>query len=237
MLHGRPIVNGFSGYAPPHYLPLVFALRDHRFEVLPDLAPGGRIGVGIEKARAESEQLGRDVAAQQFAISERNDDRWRTFIVNGHAAEVPRVGEAIPFTVVSANGHPEDVARLQDGNVASAWGSGDEQVGTEAIVVDAGRLVDVGAIVFEMGAFSFGFPRELAVDVSPDGATWTEAWRGPTVVETFRAAVRDPGVVPVTIAIGPAFGRYVRLRQLGREAGIPWWIAELELRAPVRDAR
>jgi uncharacterized protein (TIGR03382 family) len=236
MVHGRPIANGFSGYAPAHYLPLAFALREHRFDVLQDLAPTGRIGVSVEKSGG-SEELVRELAAQPFARPGDADARWSTFIVEGRPLRPPRVGASIAFTVASAHSHPEDTGRLHDGNIETAWAAGDEQGGSETLVLDAGHAVDIGAIVFGMGAFAFGFPRELAVDVSPDGAAWAEVWRGRTAAETLRAALREPGVVPLTVEIGRASGRYVRLRQLGREPGIPWWIAEFALHAPVAGER
>jgi hypothetical protein len=83
-----------------------------------------------------------------------------------------------------------------------------------------------------MGAFAFGYPRMLAIEVSMDRTTWSPVWNGPTDVQTVGAALRDPGEVPVTIELGGVNARFLRLRQTGREPGIPWWIAELEVRRP-----
>jgi hypothetical protein len=47
-----------------------------------------------------------------------------------------------------------------------------------------------------------------------------------------KAAVAEPPVVPVTISFPGVNARFLRLRQTGSEAGIPWWIAELQVRAP-----
>jgi hypothetical protein len=46
-------------------------------------------------------------------------------------------------------------------------------------------------------------------------------------VLTVRAALADPARVPVTITLAPAAARFVRLRQVGQDAVVPWWIAEL----------
>ena len=72
----------------------------------------------------------------------------------------------------------------------------------------------------------------LAIDSSPDKATWTPTWDGPTAVPTVRAAIGDPGIVPLTIDLGLVSARYLRLRQTASEPGIPWWIAELNVFAP-----
>ena len=119
-------------------------------------------------------------------------------------------------------------------NVATAWGSGTEQQGGEEIVLDLGAPAEIDAVVFEMGAYAFGFPRELRIETSPDAVAWTEAWRGPTAVPTVHAALAEPRIVPVAIEIPRLSVRFVRLRQTGREPGIPWWIAELEIRAPAK---
>jgi hypothetical protein len=83
-----------------------------------------------------------------------------------------------------------------------------------------------------MGAFAFGFPRQLAIDGSTDAGTWSPVWAGPTVIQALHAALVDPGEVPLTIAFAPTEARYLRLRQTGREVGIPWWIGELQVLAP-----
>jgi hypothetical protein len=57
-------------------------------------------------------------------------------------------------------------------------------------------------------------------------------WRHDPAVLTVRAALADPSSVPLSVEFPPAEARYVRLRQLGAEAGVPWWIAELSVHAP-----
>ena len=106
------------------------------------------------------------------------------------------------------------------------------QVGDEEVRVDLGSEQAIGGMVFGMGAFAFGFPRELAIDVSSDQAVWRRAWAGQTAVRAVHAAVTNPEVVPLAIDVGEINGRFVRIQQVGSEPGIPWWIAELSVRAP-----
>ena len=121
---------------------------------------------------------------------------------------------------------------MMDDRVETAWGSDNSQIGDEEVVVDLGAERQIGAIVLKMGAFAFGFPRLLTVEISSDASRWTPAWTGNTVVETVRAAVEEPTDVPLTIHMGQTSARFVRLRQTGSEPGIPWWIAELAIHAP-----
>jgi hypothetical protein len=84
-----------------------------------------------------------------------------------------------------------------------------------------------------MGSYAFGHPRDLRIEVSLDRLTWSDVWRGPTAVQTVRAALADPAMVPVTISVQPVTARFLRLTQTAREPGIPWWIAELQVHAPL----
>jgi hypothetical protein len=113
--------------------------------------------------------------------------------------------------------------------VETAWSPGAVQEGGEEVLVDLGSVQNVGAVVLEMGSYSFGFPRELAIEVSTDGRQWQTVWRGETSVRTVRAALIDPGTVPVTFELGATSGRFVRLRQMGKDPVVPWWIAELKI--------
>ena len=83
-----------------------------------------------------------------------------------------------------------------------------------------------------MAAYSFGFPKALEIDVSHDQSDWLSVWGGDVGVLAVHAAIQDPGVVPLTLDLGRVEGRYIRLRQVGAEPGLPWWIAELRVYGP-----
>jgi hypothetical protein len=232
--HRRPIVNGYSGYAPPHYLPLAHAVRDGKLEALEEIAAYGRIGVAVERSRADAADLAAMLRVHPGMEPGPPSDRWFTFVVAARVRVTTAVGAALPLQSIRANVHDEDLHRLADGSVLTAWGSGGEQHGGEAIVADLGVPQEIGAIVFELGAYSFGHPRDLRIETSADGLAWSEVWRGSTAVQTVRATLADPDRVPVTIGVPRVTARFVRLTQIGQEPGIPWWVAELQVRAPAR---
>lgn len=231
MFHGRPVVNGYSGYMPPHYLPLVHAIRDQQYDALREVSAYGTVGIAIDEGARSAVDLAHHIAALPDVRPLTMQPGWLRFVAPAHPPALVRVGPRLTVARIAANRHPEDLSRLVDGHVDTAWGSGADQQGGEELVVDFGSSQEVAAVVFEMGAFSFGYPRLLVVDVSPDAATWKRVWQGPTAVQTVRAALAKPEVVPITIAFDPSTARYVRFQQSGRELGIPWWIAELELHA------
>jgi len=67
-------------------------------------------------------------------------------------------------------------------------------------------------------------------------------WRALTVVG-FVAAIAlgvtqfahppAPPTAPIVVDLGRTTGRYVRLTQTGAEPGIPWWIPDIHVHAPV----
>jgi hypothetical protein len=231
MAHRLPIVNGYSGYLPPHYLPLAHAVRDRQWRALNEVARAGPLGVTIDRSWSGAREAEAALRTQVYAAGPAHE-RWATFIVPAQAAATDGLGPVLPVVSVRATMHEEDVGRMLDGDVRTAWGSGVNQIGGEDVLLDLGTSRRVGAIVLEMGAFSFGHPRSLQIDLSSDGDSWTATWSGDTSVQTVRAALADPGTVPLTLALRGAEGRYIRLRQTGNEPGIPWWIANLRVHAP-----
>jgi hypothetical protein len=232
MFHGRPIVNGYSGYAPPHYVPLADALRDGHFEAISELAAFGPIAIAVNDAGTQSAAAVERIAKLPRIERRNGPPGWTLFDAPREALARTAGGTPVPLVSVQPNRQAQDVTRLMDGTVESAWGSGAEQRGDEVIAIDLGAARAIGAVVFRMGAFAFGFPRELTIDTSSDGAEWRRVWEGPTVLPALHAALVDPGDVPLTIEFAPAQARYLRLRQTGHEVGIPWWIGELQVLAP-----
>jgi hypothetical protein len=232
LVHGRPIVNGYSGYEPPFYQPFMAAVNDRQLSALREIARGQLIGIAVNRtssdAAMDEQILGRMTGVSRLAA----DEHWSTFVLQARVPRDDRLGPDLSIKSVWANRHNEDVGRMTDGRIETAWHGGDNQIGDEELRIDLGSEQLIGGIVFGMGAFSFGFPRELAIDASSDQVEWRPAWAGRTAVQTVHAAVTNPGTVPLTIDVGGIKGRYIRIQQVGAQAGIPWWIAEVSVRAP-----
>ena len=122
--------------------------------------------------------------------------------------------------------------RLIDHDLQTAWGSGPGQDGQEELVVDLGAPRSVGFVVLSMGSYSFGYPRNLSVETSLDGIGWSSVWTGRTSVLTVRAALADPGIVPLALAFDARSARLVRLQQTAQDPRNPWWVAELAVHSP-----
>ncbi|HEX7795730.1 MAG TPA: discoidin domain-containing protein [Vicinamibacterales bacterium] len=230
--HGRPIVNGYSGYFPPFYLPFVWAMNDFQFSALPEISRGQAIGIAVNRHASEAARSEETLSRMAGVSRVADDERWATFVIQAHGLHDEPLGANIPMKSISANRNNQDVKRMTDGRLDTAWSGGLNQIGDEEIRIDLGTEQNVGGIVLSMGAFSFGFPRYLQIDASSDQVEWRPVWAGRSAVNTVHAAVTDPDVVPLTIDVAEFKGRYLRLHQTGSAPGIPWWIAELSVRAP-----
>ncbi len=234
--HGRPIVNGYSGYFPPFYLPLLHALRAGEYQVLHELTPERPLGVGVNLRADGAAAMRAGLEAASGVVSRDASATWASFTVMPRPLPAQSEGPALAVAAVRANRHPEDIERLKDGTVGTAWGSDNNQIGDEELVVDLGGEQAIGIVRLKMGAFAFGFPRQLTVEVSSDANAWTTVWSGETSVAAVRGSIHDPATAPLDIPLGRVQGRFIRLRQTGAEPGIPWWIAELEIRAAAPEA-
>ncbi len=125
----------------------------------------------------------------------------------------------------------QDSLRAHDGRLETAWHSGSNQIGNEEVLIDLGALQPVGRVVLQMGAFALGFPRELTVEAETADGVFTPVWQGATSVMTVRAAIQEPSVVPLAVDFAEVSTQRLRLRQIGHEPGVPWWIAEIRVYA------
>jgi hypothetical protein len=229
MSHRLPVVNGFSGFAPPHYLPFVYAIAQGQLHVLHEIAANGPVAVLVDRALHWHTTMEAGLATLPGTRRLDADDRWAAYVVNGLRHPPIELGPRLAPRTIRANRQEQDVARLSDGRIESAWGPGTPQDGREEVVVEFESPQVVTALVLDMGPYAFGFPRNLAIDVSVDGSQWTTVWQSETSVATVRAALADPENVPLTFDLGTPLAKIVRLRQVGRDDAVPWWIAELHL--------
>ena len=64
------------------------------------------------------------------------------------------------------------------------------------------------------------------MELSDDGQTWVETWRGPTAAEAMVGG--DPISLPIELRLDGRRARYVRLRQLATYPA-HWSIAEIRV--------
>ncbi len=116
-------------------------------------------------------------------------------------------------------------ANALDGSGTSRWTSGAAQSGGERLQLDLGAPTLFDRLAIDNTAFTGDYPRQLTVEVSNNGSSWTNV-------------AAQPGVDGVTsVRFAPQVSQYVRLTQTGTSGS--WWsVDEINLFSdPVLDNR
>ena len=220
-------VNGFSGYEPVYYEALRTLSREHDAVLFEPFRARGELYVIVAESDGANRAL---IERQPGAALQFSRDGKRLYRLPQHdsQATLPPSGRRIPARAVSASCAAEGMAFTTDGDLSTEWVCGTQNV-DHAITFDAGTVVSTGAIVDALGPHGAAFPRHLVIDMSMDGQTWETAWEGSVAAAVLRAAMDAPRETRVTIAFPARTGRYIRLRQTGRDERNYWSIAELEI--------
>src|SRR5207342_78152 len=78
MSHGRPVVNGASGFEPTHYFTLRTALAEHDGGIFDGFPPGQRLLIVVDKQKDPDRGWQRFLDSLHVAPIA-NDDRWTFF--------------------------------------------------------------------------------------------------------------------------------------------------------------
>jgi hypothetical protein len=186
MGHRRPVVNGYSGYPPPHYLALRSGLLRGERDVLDALREAGPLVVLVDGSAKDAEAL-RALAQSGPGVRSLGEQQgWSAYLL---AREEPR-----PEPVLGAR----LAARLVHGSPQRA-------------TFELERPGPLGGVLLHFGGGVSGLPAAVTVETGDTGR-WTIQWRGPVAGRALRGALRDPRRVPVVIETPGASGRLLRIR-------------------------
>ena len=226
--HRRRVMNGVSGFDPPHYAPLAAGLRAADPEMLTALASMGPYEVSIEHANDPSRRWQQYVAAISGATRIADDGTRVLFRIPASAQTAPTVGEAQPIASLRASGGDPSV--LMDGRRDTAWIDAPQQE-SQWLLADLGTPRQVGGVSLAVRDFAQYFPRHLILEVSTDGEHFVETWKGTTAASTFLAVAANPTDAWLRIAFPAHEARFVRIRQTAFDR-IAWAVADLQINAP-----
>ena len=100
MDHGKPVVNGYSGYDPPHHRLLRLALERHDAAVLAGVAEFGPLLVAIDTESAEA-GLWSTALAGIGATAVTGTDKRRTFLMLSAQGKDPWTPTGTPLTLIA----------------------------------------------------------------------------------------------------------------------------------------
>jgi len=232
--HGRPVINGYSGYGPAHYQMLMRGLNAGDPSALHPFAERGPI-LAVVDTTASSGAESRHIVEQQTGATTIavRDGRLFFWIPRRPAGPIPARGAALTIRAAAANTGTMQLQMLTDGALLTRWQTSHPQDGSEQVTFDVGFVDRVGGVSLALGPFVNDAPRALDISTSMDGRQWDTGWSGGTAAAAIEAALANPYAVPLTFHMTPRSARFVRLRQTARAGDATWSIAEATIwRAP-----
>ena len=233
MFHGRPVLNGYSGYMPPHYPALRVGFELGDTNVLTLMAARGDIDVLIDNEVDRRGRIASYVQSHPGAQHICTEDKHSLYrIEQAHPAQPhDSVGEPLPLAVIRANVNGDAVFSMVDGDRTTRWHSGPQAENT-IVEVDLGGLRTVAGIDLLLGGFVSDFPRGLIVELSDDAGKWRRVWQGGSAALAYAAAWESPGEMRLKYRFPPADVRVLRMRQTLNDRRYYWSIAELRVLRP-----
>jgi len=222
--HGRPVVNGYSGYDPHHYQVLRMALDRGDDSVFDTLATHGPLLVRVDTT-ADGNDVAARLARRPGAMRVADPAAGvSAFLLPAATADPPSVGVRLPVRAITISVGQFLARYVIDGDPLTRWVA--PQRGEEEFVIELDAVHRVSALALAMGPFSSDYPRALATATSLDGAAWTDGWRGRCGGRALRAVLDHPRLATLQLPLA-GMARFVRVRQLERDDVYAWSVSEI----------
>lgn len=228
--HRRRVVNGVSGYDPPHYAWLQRGLNARDPDALLALTSFGPLDVVVDRSADADGSIAAYVAAMPGSGLVTSDGVRTVYRLAGPSAGPDPAGAPLTVVAAVASRPPTDVSAALDGDARTAWTLAPQLAG-DWIRADLGAVTRVAGIAYAYGPDIGGHPRSLAVELSVDGATWAPVWEGRGFRHALAALMRAPADLHWQVTFAARDARYVRLR-LTESAEVPWTIGGLRVLGP-----
>jgi hypothetical protein len=231
MSHKRPVVNGYSGYFPPHYSALQFGLTLRDPDVLTQLARYGVTDVVVNRERDRDGRWDQYVSSHPRARRVCREGQQTLYQISDAGTAAPAAGHPVAVSAVRPNVNETVVAAMFDGDRTTRWQSGPQSDRT-IVDLDLGAVRTVTGVDLMLGRFVQDFARGLVIEVSEDGQSWREVWRGGSAGLAITAALESPLDVPLRYRFAPSPARIIRMRLTKNDETYYWSIAELAVVGP-----
>jgi hypothetical protein len=209
--YGRPIVNGFSGYEPPHYAFLRQAVQAKDATAFEALGRFGPLLLVVDRVHDEGganrdfvvslpgARVVRELpAATVFSLPARPPPPDVSEATSGRS---PANREApIPIRSITGVETNTPVVALTDSNEATAW-TGRSAAGTEASLrVTLQQTATISKLELDLGPEALSYPKRVRVRFSgAEGDGTAVIWEGGTAGPAILAALRNPTHIPMAL--------------------------------------
>ncbi len=229
--HGHRLVNGTSGYSPPHYDRMVTGLQEHDPTVLAALQAHGPLVVFVNSALDEGGRW-RDLLDQYPGASPigRSQHGALYALPAQTSASGPAQGSPMRIASINVSARPEDTAALTDNNVKTRWETIGSQTPGDQIVVTFDRPATITRLEIDLGEFSNDYPRRLRLSVGGGAGPERVVWEGATSGLVVNALFKDHIRLPLAIDLPPGTdGQQLTLTITEGHKVFSWSIAELRV--------
>jgi hypothetical protein len=200
--HGHPLINGYSGYTPPHYVILTESMQRDDPSAILALARGRPLIIVTSDRYDPAGDYRRLVEALPGIERHGAGSGGARYVLRPQPRAVtPPTGTPWPFTL--------------------------RELPRNHVQLDLGSHRIVRSVEFPLRK---NYPRlsaRLAVETSNDGAEWTMAWHDWTGAPAMAAALEDPERVTVKLALRDVSARYLRISPAPR-----WLWEEMVVKGP-----
>ena len=228
--HGFPTINGFSGYAPPHYLNIFFGLRDGDPSVIDTWREFGPVAV-LVNARDDPERTHEAFVSQvPGALLTYRTPVGPVYRFPGRARRTNPAAVALPIAAMSADINPGAARAMTDGNLDTQWKSLGPQEPGRRLTVRLPRDYRIDRIEMDLGAAQFDYPRGLRIEArQSDGSSrtvWDSGTAGPAAVAVLEDRVRVPVRLPMP---DDTVASEFELTLTGSDPEFYWTVAEFRV--------
>ena len=200
--HRLPVINGYSGYTPPHYEILgLSAHRDDPSAIL-ELARGRPLILVVSDRYDRNGHLRRYVEALPGIERHGGGSGGVRYVLPPRPrATAPPTGAPWPFTA--------------------------RPLLRQHVVLDLESPRVVRSVEFPLRKNYLHLGERMAIEASSDGVQWTTVWEDWTAGPALVAALEDPKEVTVKLTIPDVSARYLRIHPAAR-----WVWQEMVVRGP-----
>ena len=232
MAHGHPLVNGYSGYFPPHYAALRFGLETRDPDMLSQLASHGVKDVIVDREidRGAWETYVRSHPGAKEVCREGQQSLFHIEAQKASATGAT-AGSPLALSLTRVSINEADITAMFDNDRTTRWQSGPQRQGT-TVEVEFGAVRTVSGIDLQLGPFAEDFPRGLIIEASADSISWTEIWSGGSAGLAFVGAFESPLEVALKYRFAPVQARALRMRLTENDDTYYWSIAEMRVLGP-----
>jgi hypothetical protein len=228
-VHRHPVVNGFSGYRPPHYDPLREGLLAGDASTVAALRQFGELIVQVTRTGDPEGNHAAFIAGIPGAEPLFRSPIGPVFRLPALPPSAPpNPGQALPIAAVRVTTNGLAAGAMIDGRLDTAWQSVTSQQPQEQVVLTFAAPVRLSQIELDLGSAILDYPRQLRVAIADDEAHPATVWEGDTSGAAVLGILSDRVRAPVVINLpGSPSARQFSLTLAERAAAHRWTIAEI----------